>query len=171
EELAQELADKTGMTAKQMREVEVSRRFEGDLIVDFPNAEPLRTIEKERAVNLLSQAEMEITVMTPLKTEEDLKNSILTAITSARTKLSSQEKIDDLQIDDVLSGLGVSIENAPKTSTIVPRYQRLAEDFRSLKGEVSREHPRDVDAAVDLVLENLPKFVYYSTYGNLDSEI
>jgi predicted ATP-dependent endonuclease of OLD family len=172
EELAQELADKTGMPAEQMREVEVSRRFEGELIVDFPNAVPLRAVEKERALNLLSQAEMDITVMTPLKTEEDLKNLILTAINSARTKLSAQDEIGVLQIDDVLSGLsGVSTENAPKTSTIVPRYQRLAEEFRTLKTEISREHPRDVDAAVDLVTENLPKFVYYSTYGNLDSEI
>ncbi len=171
-ELAQRLADKTGLPVGQMREISVSRRFEGGLIVDFPNAAPPRSIDQDRALNLLSQAEMEVTVMTALKTEEDLKNLVLTAINSARTRLSEKPEIGALQIDEVLSSLaGVKTENAPKTSTLVPRYQRLAEDLRNLKVEISHEHPREVEAAVNLVLENLPKFVYYSTYGNLDSEI
>ena len=66
---------------------------------------------------------------------------------------------------------GVRTEAAPKTSAAVPRYKQASEDIRAVHAEISRAHPRDVDAAVDLVLESLPKFVYYSTYGNLDSEI
>lgn len=66
---------------------------------------------------------------------------------------------------------GVKADFAPKTSTIVPRYARACDTVVALKDEISREHPRDVDAAVDLVIKKLPKFVYYSTYGNLDSEI
>jgi hypothetical protein len=65
----------------------------------------------------------------------------------------------------------VKTEGAPKTSTIVPRHKQAAEEIRSLRQEITRVHPRDVDAAIDLVIRNLPKFVYYSTYGNLDSEI
>lgn len=172
EELAQRLADKTGMPVEQMREVSVSRRFEGEPIVDFPNAVPPRTLDKERALNLLTQADKDLTVMTPLKTEEDLENLVLTAITSARTKLSDVENIGAVQLDDALFALsGVKTDSAPKTSTIVPRYLRLPEDLRALKADISYDHPRDVEAAVNLVLENLPKFVYYSTYGNLDSEI
>ena len=61
-------------------------------------------------------------------------------------------------IDELLSGLSaVKTENAPKTSTVVPRYLRLSEELRAMKTEISREHPREVDAAVDLVLENVPK--------------
>jgi hypothetical protein len=171
-ELAQRLADKAGLPVDQMREVSVSRRFDGEPAIDFPNADPARAIDKEHALGLLDQAETELTAMSALKTEEDLKNLVLEGIASARTKLSAQDKIGAVQIDEVLSVLsGVKIDNAPKTSTIVPHYQRVSEDFRTLKAGISHEHPRDVEAVIDLVLESLPKFVYYSTYGNLDSEI
>lgn len=172
EDLSVKLANMTRMPAGQMREVSVSRRFEGEPMVDFPNATPTRAIDKERIVEVLNAAEMDLAAMSALKSEEDLKNLAITAIAAANTKVFGYAQVGTVQIDELLSGLGtVKTENTPKTSTIVPRYLRLSEDLRALKQEISHEHPRDVDAAVDLVLENTPKFVYYSNYGNLDSEI
>lgn len=171
-DLAQRLADKTGMPPDQMREVKISRRFEGDLIVDFPNAVPARTIDKTRASSLLDSAEMELTQTPALKTEEDLKTTAIAAVASGKSKVAAYEEVADTQIDELLSALStVKTDGAPKTSSIVPRFLRLTDELMELKREISREHPRDVDAAVKLVLEQLPKFVYYSNYGNLDSEI
>lgn len=171
-ELARELADKTGMPEAQMREVSVSRRFDSEPVVDFPNADPPRTVDKERVLNVLHTAEMDLTVMTPLKTEEDLKGLSLTVISSAKTKVSGSTAVGAVQIDELVSLLAtVKTDNAPKTSSLVPRYNRLSEDLQAMKSTISLEHPREVVAAVDLVLERLPKFVYYSNYGNLDSEI
>jgi predicted ATP-dependent endonuclease of OLD family len=171
-ELAAKLAAVTGMPVEEMREVSVSRRFEGGPIVDFPNAIPARAIEKERIAETLNTAEMDLAAMTALKSEEDLKNLAIAAIAAANAKVSGYAEVGAGEIDEVLSVLGtVKTENAPKTSTIVPRYLRLSEELRGMKEEISREHPREVDAAIDLVLENIPKFVYYSNYGNLDSEI
>jgi hypothetical protein len=131
-ELAQRLADKTGMPVEQVREVSVSRRFEGEPIVDFPNASPARTIDKDRTLNVLGGAEMDLTVMTALKTEEDLKNLAIAAIASVKTKVSEFEEIGTVQIDELLSRLGtVKTDNAPKTSSIVPRYRRLSEELRT----------------------------------------
>ena len=172
EDVAEKLGDLTGMPADQMREVSVSRRLEGDPIVDFPNAVPARAIDKERIAQVLSGTEMDLTVTTALKSEEDLKNLAIAAIASAKAKVAECVRVDELEIDELLSGLAtVKTENAPKTSTIVPRYLRLSEELRSMKEEISYEHPREVEDAVNLVLENIPKFVYYSNYGNLDSEI
>ncbi|MFZ0681045.1 AAA family ATPase [Candidatus Binatus sp.] len=171
-ELARQLADETGMPIDQMREVSMSRRFEGEPVVDFPNATPARDIDQNRALNLLSRAETDLTAMTALKTEEDLKNLALAAIGSAKTKVSGFNEIGPLQLDELISAFGaVKTDNAPKTSTVVPRYLRLSEELEKVKSEISREHPREVESAVNLVLESLPKFVYYSNYGNLDSEI
>ena len=171
-ELAQRLSDLTGVPAEQVQEVSASRRFDGDIIIDFPNAAPPRSLANDRVSGLLNAAEMELTVMQPLKTEEDLKNLALAAIASAKNKAAGFAEIGALQVDDLVSGLSaVKLDNAPKTSTIVPRYQRLSDELRGMKDEISRDHPRDVDAAVDLILGKLPKFVYYSNYGNLDSEI
>jgi predicted ATP-dependent endonuclease of OLD family len=171
-ELAEKLAAVTGMPAEQMREVSVSRRFEGGPTVDFPNAVPARAVDNDRVLQMLNAAEMDLVVMTALKSEEDLKNLAIAAIAAAKAKVSRYAQVGVVQIDELLSGLGtVKTDNTPKTSTIVPRYLRLSEELRGMKEEISREHPREVDAAINLVLENVPKFVYYSNYGNLDSEI
>lgn len=171
-DLAEKLADVTGIPAQQMREVSVTRRFEGEPSVDFPNANPARAIDKERILRLFTDAETDLKSMVALKTEEDLKSLAMAAMTSAKSKASAYSGIGTVQLDELLAGLApVKTDSAPKTSTIVPRYLRLSEDLRAMKAEISHEHPREVDAAVNLVLENLPKFVYYSNYGNLDSEI
>src|SRR5262249_52394626 len=76
------------------------------------------------------------------------------------------------RLEALASLLGkVMVADAPKTSTVVPRFERLRADLAALIDEVSRSHPRDVDAATALVRKHLPKFVYYSNYGNLDGEI
>lgn len=170
--LAEQLSAKTGMSREQLREVSVSKRFDGEFSVDFPKAVPVRTIDKDRISASLSEAETELASMTALKTEEDMKAQMLTALRSARKKVADSDDVAAEQLDGVLTSLTApKLENAPKTSTIFPRYSRLTEEIQGMKQDVSRVHPRDVDAAVDLVIANLPKFVYYSNYGNLDSEI
>lgn len=171
-ELANQLANKTGLPAEQLRYVKIARRLDGELLVDFPDARPPRFVEKDRALALLHQAEMDLTVMTPLKSEEDLKTQVLTAITAAKAKVSQQTQVAAEQLDNVLSALAtVKMENPAKTSTIVPRFLRISDDVQSFQKEISHEHPRDIEAAIAVVKDNLPKFVYYSNYGNLDSEI
>jgi AAA ATPase domain len=170
--LAEQLSAKTGTSREQLQEASVSRRFDGEFSVDFPNAAPIRTIEKVRISALLTEAETELVSMSALRSEEDMKSQILTAVASAQKKVADSENVGAEQLDDVLTSLTApKLENPPKTSTIVPRYNRLSEAVQAMKQEVTRVHPREIDAAVDLVTDNLPKFVYYSNYGNLDSEI
>jgi ABC-type cobalamin/Fe3+-siderophores transport system ATPase subunit len=170
-ELAQDLAVKTGTPADQIREVAVSRSFDGEYDVDFPDATPLRSVGKEEVVTLLSGAESNIDSMSPLKTEEELKRLLISSIQTARDAIAAPQ-MEAIHLDSALTTLqSVKLDGAPKTSTIVPRYQQVCDELRVLRENLSRPHPRDVDAAVDLVVAHLPKFVYYSTYGNLDSEI
>src|SRR5690606_7681546 len=48
---------------------------------------------------------------------------------------------------------------------------QLCNEIDALVDQVSKPHPRDMREICDLVISKMPKFVYYSTYGNLDSEI
>jgi hypothetical protein len=64
-----------------------------------------------------------------------------------------------------------SLEGAPKTSSIVPRFERLRDELKAIHDALSKPHPADSEDVKKIVLEGLPKFVYYSNYGNLDSEI
>jgi hypothetical protein len=174
EELAQKLAELSGAAVGAVREVTVSRDFDGHYAVDFPSAEPVRSLPASTVVGTVEAALKGIDTEAALKTEQDLKTNIVEALARARALLpeNGSAVASDAAIAaaaDALDALDVS--DAPKTSTIVPRFVRVRDEFGRFRKEVSQPHPRDVDAATDLVVEHLPKFVYYSNYGNLDSEI
>jgi AAA ATPase domain len=58
-----------------------------------------------------------------------------------------------------------------KRSVITPRFGQLVDAIAETITKVTRPHPSANDAARALIIKNLPFFVYYSNYGNLDSEI
>jgi hypothetical protein len=170
--LASQLSSKTGMPPEFVRTVEVSRNLSGEYEVDFPDAAPARSIETARVRTILESAERDITALTPLKTEEELTRLLITSIRTATASLPSANELGASDLDSLVATLeGAKTEGAPKTSIIVPRYRQVSDELSALRAEIVRQHPRDIDAAVELVLANLPKFVFYSTYGNLDSEI
>ena len=171
DELAAKLADETGMPENAVRTVEVGKSFDNEFDVDFPDANPATSVAKSRVLRVLQDGARDLGAMTALKTEEKLKKQVESSLRTA-TELVTADDLWAADLESVLATLeGVKTESAPKTGTALPRYEQTVEQIRALHDEVTRVHPRDVDAAVKLVLDNLPKFVFYSTYGNLDSEI
>lgn len=192
DDLANELAALTHAPVDAVREISVTRSLDGKHHVDFPSAKPARAVEASRLRELLDQAAQELEGMTPLKSEESTKAEIIKVVREAQARIGQT----DTAGADVTPDLGpgadadaskigsrghlerisaalraVSMESAPKTSAIAPRFERLREEMDGLIKEVSHPHPRESEAAIARVLERLPKFVYYSNYGNLDSEI
>jgi hypothetical protein len=54
---------------------------------------------------------------------------------------------------------------------ITPRFDQIADTLESIVAEMQKPPLGDDDDVEKLVVDNLLKFVYYSNYGNLDSEI
>jgi hypothetical protein len=172
EELAGKLAPKAALPAEQLREVTVKRRFDGVYFVEFSGAKPVRAIPLKGVKEIVSNAQTELVGLSPLKSEEQLKPDLLAAIAKAMNTLNGQGEVAGAVLDDALKSLlAVSTENTPKTSAIVPRYLRLIEELGGLKKEISHVHPNQVKELRQAVLDEMPNFVYYSNYGNLDSEI
>ncbi len=72
----------------------------------------------------------------------------------------------------LLDVAGVALTAAGDESTSSDaRWHSLVSSVSELLESISVKHPNDHDAARSLVVQGLPKFVYYSSYGNLDSEI
>lgn len=171
DDVANSIAEKTGFSVPEVREVEVSRDFDGLYSVDFPGAIPPQ-VSRERLAALLTQAEGEIAGIKALKTEEDLKARALALVRAAQQALPATEYVEETDLEDTRAALdAMQAEPGPKTGAVLPRYRRLSEEIDELREQLARPHPRQVEEARDLVLNNLPQFVYYSTYGNLDSEI
>jgi predicted ATP-dependent endonuclease of OLD family len=172
EKLAQDLALITGIPTNELDEVEAYRRYDGPIAIGFPKVVMKRLIEQERLADLLTRAKDEIEKSSPLKSEEDLKFSFISKLDELLEEIKSIAAFDKRKLERIQSALtAVGHENAPKTSAIVPRYLRVNDDISEFLKEISAPHPSEIKEATDLVIKSLPKFVYYSTYGNLDSEI
>jgi energy-coupling factor transporter ATP-binding protein EcfA2 len=166
------LARKAGLSEEVVAKAIVRRRLDGRHEVDFPLVPQEQTVHVEELTTLLESAERDIRLMEPMKTEQELTSTILEAIANAAGTLPGVDKCDlggVAQARMILSRL--DMEGAPKTSSIVPRFKRLQEQIDGHYSKLSKPHPRDSEEIKELILGSLPKFVYYSNYGNLDSEI
>lgn len=170
--LRSRLAQEAGLSEEAVERVTVRRRLDGTDEVDFPLVPQARTVPVADLVSLLESARGDIASIEPMKTEQELRSSILDAIATAKNALPEGGKCDLEAVSQVHATISsLNLEGAPKTSSIVPRYQRLDEEVGVHHSDLSKPHPRDSEEVKDLILTSLPKFVYYSNYGNLDSEI
>jgi hypothetical protein len=177
DELVEKLQELTGASPDDVRTVFISRSYGGGYQVGFPNAKPRRTVPSGQVRDLLDASQREIEGTPPTKTEEGLKVSMLAALDEGRRALEA-EKI--FESPNVASGMlktlstilkQVDPEQATKRSSIGPAYGRLLDAVEALIAEASVPHPQDNGEARKTALAALPKLVYYSNYGNLDSEI
>lgn len=169
--LGAEVAKLSGMPVDQVRTVSVKRQFDGVRIVDFPDAAPKRTIESSQVTAIVNQAETEFKTLTADTSDEALKAKLLSAAAAAKTALSKSPSVTAQQLEEIAKSFQTPKGENPEVSTFVPRQQKLISDIRALKTDISHAHPKDVKEVTDLILAKMPKFVYYSNYGNLDSEI
>ena len=109
----------------------------------------------------------------PLTTEQALHEKVAAQL---------QGPLDDLRADDAPLRApdvshyaqavgGLVPDEGAKTSTLVPRVHRLREDLEEVKARLEASDPGAVPEVAEAVQRMMPRFVYYSHYGNLDSEI
>ncbi|MCL6251690.1 ATP-binding protein, partial [Altererythrobacter sp. KTW20L] len=120
-------------------------------------------------LGILEGARSDIAAMSGLAKEGNLKESLEKLLSDQCCQADGATVVD---IDGAISRIrkGLPAEPAP-TSSLVPRIDRLCEKLLVERNKLKTPAPEDLQNIQDLIAENLPKFVYYSNYGNLDSEI
>lgn len=169
--LGPRIASLAGIAAEEAELVRVDRHFNGGYVVGFPRHDHPTTASAEDVAALVQAALTEIKAMSPLAKEETQKAELVSALQAATLDLP-----DDAMSADALGTLAEQLRAlAPatpaKTSSIFPRLEALATSIDELQSELSAPEPGAIDAVRTAILKRLPKFVYYSNYGNLDSEI
>ena len=171
--LAAQIAKMTGARKEEVQIALVKRDLDGNYHIGFPSVVPARHVSKPDVMQLVSEAQAEISTLSASKTEEGLKNNILEALNKALNQVSeAPDDIDAVTLEEIKNTLDtVDTDNALKRSTVVPRFGRVVDVIDEMFAQITTPHPQDNSAARSLVRTNLPAFVYYSNYGNLDSEI
>jgi hypothetical protein len=174
DDLVQELVKLTKAPAKDLRVASVSRDLNGRYRIGFPESKAVRELPKTEIKDVLEVAKSALGSLSPgIKAEEALKPAMLSALGDVIALISTAgDRINQATMKQVKAKLkAVDTTEAAKRSTLAPRYGQLLDDVSDLVARVSVPEPQANEEARNLVLKHVPSFVYYSNYGNLDSEI
>lgn len=168
--LGDKLASLTKRVPAQLQVVTVGRYYDGAYEVSFPQYIPKTTVAASEAQSELTNLTAAVERSEALKSEEPLKSTIVGAVRDLAQSINQDWTAQDL--DTAIESLKKLLPDQPaKTSTIIPRVQQSIDVLAGWLAHIRSPAPEEIEGVVDAVLEALPKFVYYSNYGNLDSEI
>jgi energy-coupling factor transporter ATP-binding protein EcfA2 len=173
DELAEEIARLAEVHPADVATAIVHRNFDGEYTAEFPKANLQRSLRKSDLQALLSQAQADLEDLAPSKQEEPMKEAVLEVMNAVAAKVAGlPDPVTVEHIRDLATKLrAVDLSKAVKASEIRPRFERLPGDLDRRVEVLTQPAPEDVEGVTELVIEHMPAFVYYSNYGNLDSEI
>lgn len=157
DELASQIADKCNCDNTAVSIVHVTRYYDGKYTIAFPNLTVLGSDIKRVAETSKEKATGDD------ESSEKLKE-ICDAIIGAVDNNSSLIKSECEAVSALLSG-GVP---KGKGSTEFNKLKSGIAQAISIFGESNPSENEDVE---NLIINGMPKFVYYSNYGNLDAQI
>jgi energy-coupling factor transporter ATP-binding protein EcfA2 len=168
---AEPLAAMTGLSVEAASIVRVDRFYDGGYIVSFPLHEQQTTAGADEVTEMIRGGIGFIEKINPLAREEALKPEIVSALKGFVLDLPA-EPLTPKGLEALAARIrGLAPENPAKTSGLLPQIENLAAALDDLGTRLSEPEPGDDDAVHEAVIKRLPRFVYYSNYGDLDSEI
>lgn len=171
-DLAETVASLTGHERSQLELVQVSRAFDGELAIRFPGCISVDAVNGSDVLEILHQATTDLEAIPALAKEGGLKTDVLRCLNT----LTAQTGVDVSFSGDDLAAVRQQLSDIHPAqpagrSSLVPRLQTLIDAIQELESRLDIEPPHEDDRVRDLIEKHLPSFVYYSNYGNLDSEI
>ena len=171
---ASSLSEKSGWHEDLMKQVIVKRKYNGEYVYEFVKNQ-LDSIDKSYLIDLLNNVLQEYNSSElPNKEEAETNKNIIDFINLESSKVSEKNNILNKQdVTDIKTNFTTFIETNYKRKTnlnsffdacLFPKFDKILSAFDAKGITVPDECKKIIKA-------KLPKFVYYSDYGNLDSEI
>ena len=166
------LAQKAGISPDEAAKVVVTRYFDGEHTVDFPCCRRKATIERALLADLLEGYVNQIDSGKELKKEAGLRDSLHKGLCQIIEDLPPTEEVEAKQLRSIKDTVVELVPKDPsKLSAIVPLLRQLVDDLNKHIGQITATPPGERKDVIFSVVEKVPAFVYYTHYGNLDSEI
>lgn len=174
DELAAEIAELSEIAPSQVKFAEVSKTYDEEYFVQFPYANSARHASKARILEIADFYSSSLKNAKPTKSEEGVHGEMvshLEEVLAAATSFSD-EKVNLADFERLFAGIESSIQTMElKASEINPIFAEYKKKVVEMRSVFRKQRPTDIAEVRQKIIDNLPTFVYYSNYGNLDSEI
>lgn len=154
-------------------EVTISRRFDGEYDVVFPNANPLRKCSSDVALVPIQNFIDGLDALSPNKTDTKPRLLFVEALNELLENLPPKgEELDTQGLQSVISEINsFDMTRVSKTGGIREQREQCLKLISEQLDIISAESPTNNDEATKKAIALLPNFIYYSNYGNLDGQI
>ena len=169
-DLSDRFATLTGYDREQLRRVHVWKTFDGEFHWSFLDAIPPKTIQSSGLVATLDGLLSGIGAATELASESGLKARCESKIAELRPKEATAVGMDIF--DKINTGVkALFAADHAKSSSIHPQIAQAIETLAKTHSMFHRAPPTKTEGLWEEFESRMPVFLYYSNYGNLDSEI
>jgi AAA ATPase-like protein len=169
---AMELARVAGISVEEATNVRITRGYADQFLVEFPNYHQQTSVETASIGVLLTETIEKLENADALKQETELKEALIEGLSNAKQSLPDVDVLSAQQLKSTRNDVSKLLPAEPaKTSVIVPIVKQIVDKLASMIATIEAPAPGAREGVIDAALAAIPKFVYYSNYGNLDSEI
>ena len=156
-------------TAAQV--VEITRRYDTKYLILFPEYLQNGAIQAETVSDITNSAKKEIISLNEkTKAEKGIKGKVIEALDKIITYLTGKEQLSSADLKSINEMFPNNIHKSA-TSEIYPKFETVKVAIANAFAPLKSKNPSDSEEARTLILAEMPSFVYYSNYGNLDAEI
>lgn len=157
--------------ADEFSVVIASKDFDNNLFWKFPCEKGIDPdlIKKAEEALLSCRKSIESKKDSSNRAENERCERALTLLESAALSLKATDSVVD-SIKGALSEIE-KFEDDVKASVACAAMQEASQQIRGIIDEASKPQLSDSVKVIDYLTKNMPKYVYYSNYGNLDSQI
>lgn len=166
------IARSAGVSPEIAETVCVTRFFDGNYYIEFPKHQRTTTVPREWLTGNLTRSADAVEAAQALKEEAILQPQMVQGLRAAANALPDTENLGAIQLRAAITAVDALIPKEPaETSIIVPMVRQLSLELGEKLRVLETPPPGRIEGVEEAVVNAIPRFVYYSNYGNLDSEI
>jgi len=151
--------------------VHISRCYDNKYLIFFPNYAQTTNIQAQAIFEMLDKAILVLdTLEEKTKTEAGIKETTMKYLSNIKDYLKDKETLD---INDKTAIDNLYPTNMKKSarSEVYPFIEKFKEEIEKLFSSFQTMDPSLNSEIRELMINEMPSFVYYSNYGNLDAQI
>lgn len=156
-----------------IRTIKFSRKYDGKYYVSFPDANLTKSIKKTDIGTTLDEYKKSIEAIEPSKTDMKIKELSESKIAIALEAFNAfPEDINKTQVDEIIEILEeIDVTKATKSGGFIKAKEDALSNLVVINNQLNQQSPDNCEEARKKAIELMPTFIYYSNYGNLDSQI
>lgn len=170
--LLDSIAKQSGFDKEFVKIVKVSRDYDGTRFYNFPDAKAYTSLPQSEIYQLLSECLTEINALDEAgATEKGIKEEAIRKMSESLELIKEKDSLSKQELLPITNKFKKISAKEMQRSKIRPLLIDIGKKMTSFIKGFDMPNPSANAEIRKLVYANLPKFVYYSSYGNLDSEI